>query len=170
MEGSLRTFLDYARPPKAERRPTEVVGVIRRAFDLLRPRAERQGVELSLRANAAVSVVADEGQLHQLLVNLGLNALDAMPAGGTLAVGVRRAGEVVEIELADTGPGIAADILPRLFQPFASGKDTGLGLGLVIARRIADDHGGTLTGTNRSDGGARFVLTLPSDPPGAGSA
>lgn len=170
MEASLQSFLDYARPPKAERRPTELVRVVRRAFDLLRPRAERQRVTLVLRADAAVSVTADPAQLHQVLVNLGLNALDAMPAGGTLTVTVRTPNRAADVEVADTGSGIPPDILPRLFQPFASGKDTGLGLGLVIAQRIAEDHGGRLRGGNRPDAGARFTLTLPLDPAGGGNA
>ncbi len=123
-----------------------------------------------LRAAIDVSVTADPNQLHQLLVNLGLNALDAMPTGGTLTATVTRQARQVAVELADTGPGIAADILPRLFQPFASGKDTGLGLGLVIARRIAEDHGGAIRGGNGPSGGARFTLTLPLDAVGGGDA
>jgi signal transduction histidine kinase len=170
MEGSLRTFLDFARPAKAERRPTELVGAVRGAFDLLRPRAERQGVGLVLRADGPVTVPADPSQLHQVLVNLGLNALDVMPGGGTLTVVVRPTPGGAEAAVSDTGPGVRADVLPRLFQPFVSGKDTGLGLGLVIAKRIAEDHGGTLTGGNAPGGGARFVLTLSAHTDGGGHA
>ena len=169
MEGSLQTFLDYARPPTVERRPTELVGVVRRAFDLLRPRAERQSVALVLNADGDVWLVADPSQVHQAVVNLGLNALDAMPAGGTLTATVRQHDGGAEVEVADTGPGVRADILPRLFVPFASGKDTGLGLGLVVCKRIAEDHGGGIGGGNRPGGGARFTLTLPCYPAGGGS-
>jgi len=162
MEGSLQAFLDYARPPKAERRPTELVAVVRRAFDLLRPRAERQQVELEVRADGEVSLTADPSQLHQVVVNLGLNALDAMPNGGTLTATVRRLNRGVAVEVSDTGPGISPDILPRLFEPFASGKDTGLGLGLVVCKRIAEEHGGSIRGGNGQTSGARFTLTLPT--------
>ncbi len=161
MEGSLQTFLDYARPPKAERRPTELVGVVRRAFDLLRPRAERQQVELVVRADEEVSLTADPHQLHQVVVNLGLNALDAMPTGGTLTATVTRQNRGVAVDVSDTGRGVPADILPRLFEPFASGKDTGLGLGLVVCKRIAEEHGGVIRGGNGPTGGGRFTLTLP---------
>lgn len=170
MEGSLQIFLDYARLPTSELRPTELVGVVRRAFDLLRPRAERQRVGLEIHADGEVSLTADPHQLHQVVVNLGLNALDAMPAGGTLTATVSRHANGVRVEIADTGPGIRPDILARLFEPFASGKDTGLGLGLVVCKRIAEEHGGGIRGGNRPTGGARFTLSLPSEPIGGGDA
>jgi signal transduction histidine kinase len=125
-------------------------------------------VELVVRADGDVSLVADPNQLHQVIVNLGLNALDAMPAGGTLTATVTRQNRGVAVEVADTGPGIPADILPRLFEPFASGKDTGLGLGLVVCRRIAEEHRGRIRGGNGDTGGARFTVTLPLEPPAGG--
>jgi signal transduction histidine kinase len=94
-------------------------------------------------------------------VNLVLNALDAMPGGGRLTIGVRSAGGWVEVDVADTGPGVPADILPRLFHPFMSSKDTGLGLGLAISLRIAEDHGGTIVLANHPGKGAVFTLRLP---------
>jgi signal transduction histidine kinase len=68
----------------------------------------------------------------------------------------------IELAVADTGPGITPDILPRLFQPFATRKETGLGLGLVVSQRIVEAHGGTLRGFNLPQGGACFVVRLPS--------
>jgi signal transduction histidine kinase len=161
-ETTLQTFLDFARPPKAERRPTDLVATVRRVFDLLRPRADQQKVALDLRGEGDLTLTADAGQLRQVLVNLGLNALDAMPRGGTLTVTVRRGAGTAELEVADTGPGVSKEMLARLFQPFASGKDPGLGLGLVISKRIVTDHGGTIGAANRVGGGARFFLTLPA--------
>jgi two-component system sensor histidine kinase HydH len=163
VERSLQTFLDFARPPRPERRPVELTGLVRGVLGLVRGRAEKQGVALRFHTPpAGVTLTGDAGQLQQVLVNLVLNALDAMPGGGVLRVAVREAAGRVEVEVADTGPGVPTEIRPKLFQPFVSGKDTGLGLGLVISRRIAEDHGGSITPADRPGGGAAFTVTLPA--------
>ncbi|MBM3983615.1 MAG: hypothetical protein FJ304_25760 [Planctomycetes bacterium] len=160
MERSLQTFLDFARPPKPERRPVELAAVFDAVLGLVRGRAEKQRVTARVVAPERVTLTADAGQLQQVFVNLVLNALDAMPGGGALTIAARRANGAVEVEVSDTGPGVPAQMLPRLFEPFASSKDTGLGLGLVICRRIVEDHGGTVTQAARP-GGACFVVRLP---------
>jgi two-component system sensor histidine kinase HydH len=108
-------------------------------------------------------VDGDEDQLQQLVLNLVLNALDALPHGGAVEVELRppRDGHA-ELLVRDTGPGIAPHILPRVFETFVSSKETGIGLGLPVSRRIAGDHGGTLSAYNLPDGGACFALRLPA--------
>ncbi len=112
-----------------------------------------------------VALIADAGQLQQVFVNLVLNARDALPGGGELTVTTRRSGPWVAIEVADTGPGVAREMVARLFEPFASTKDTGLGLGLVISKRIVEDHGGTIGAVNQPNGGACFYVRLPIGAP-----
>ena len=162
MERSLQIFLDFARPPKGERRALQLGPLLGEVLSLVGGRAERQRVALTADLPAdEVTLTGDREQLRQVLVNLSLNALDAMPGGGELAVRVRRRERCVEVEFADTGPGIPPAVFRRLFQPFTSTKDTGLGLGLVISKRIVEDHGGTVNATNRPGGGASLFLRIP---------
>lgn len=164
MERSLKTFLDFARPPKPERREIELAPVIRHTLDLVRGRAVKQRVEVRFDPPAEpVRLFADPEMLRQVFVNLALNALDVMPAGGRLEIALEPlAGTWVRAVVRDTGPGVAPEIEPRLFQPFVSSKETGLGLGLVTSRRIVEDHGGTLTTANPPGGGACFYVRLPT--------
>jgi two-component system, NtrC family, sensor histidine kinase HydH len=163
VEQALQTFLDFARPPKPERRPLNLAESIDRTLALIGGRARKQHVALHVSApDVPFMVEADPDQIHQLLINLALNALDAMPRGGTLEMALRSPTDgQIEIQVRDSGSGIPPDILPRLFNPFISSKETGLGLGLVISQRIAESHGGSLTAANRSEGGACFTLRLP---------
>jgi len=162
IEQSLKAFLDYARPPKPERIACDPATIARDALALVRARADQQGVDIRfIPPPGPIVLQADPEQLRQVMLNLVLNALDAMPTGGALDVSVAPAGGVVELSVIDSGTGIAADILPRLFEPFATGKETGLGLGLVVSKRIVEDHGGTITGANRPGGGAQFTVRLP---------
>ena len=159
-EKSLQNLLDYARPPQPDRRPLDLTELSRAVLDLIRGRAARQEVELALNAAGPLEVVADAEQARQAVLNLCWNALDAMPQGGTLTVTPRRAGHRAEVEVADTGPGVAPDFAPHLFEPFASTKEAGLGLGLSICKRVAEAHGGTISAGNRAGGGASFFLSL----------
>lgn len=163
IEQLLQQFLDYARPPTLERTDVDVGALIEDVLNLVRGRCERQRVEVKFNTVAKVDHLdADREQLRQVFVNLILNALDVMPNRGILEILMQEgSNEFLEIIVADSGPGIAPDIQPRLFEPFASGKKTGLGLGLVVSRRIIEDHGGTIQGANRLGGGAKFVLRLP---------
>lgn len=162
IESSLQTFLDFARPPRLERRRTDLVELIREAVGLVKGRADKQQVVVLVRtAAASTSAVIDREQIRQVLINLLLNGLDAQPTGGRLTVSVSGGLEGVEIEVSDAGLGIAPEMLSQLFQPFSSNKETGLGLGLVISQRIVEDHGGTLTVANLPQRGASFLIHLP---------
>jgi signal transduction histidine kinase len=89
------------------------------------------------------------------------NAYDAMPEGGLLVIEADQDGDTVRFSISDTGGGIDADVLPRLFEPFFTTKAKGIGLGLSVAHRIVEAHGGSLAAMTREDTGASFKLTLP---------
>jgi len=129
----------------------------------VRSRADRQNVSIDVQQiGVPIECLVDGGQLQQVLLNLILNALDVMPAGGRLQLRLENTANGPTITVHDSGPGISPSVLSRLFEPFASSKTTGLGLGLVVSKRIVEEHGGTLRGGNQPDGGAAFVVRLPA--------
>lgn len=163
MERTLQTFLDFARPPQPKRRRMSLNSVVERVSALVTGRAKKQQVAMRFsKPVAPVWVEADQDQLQQLLLNLVLNAFDAMPQGGIVDIDLRSPeGDFVELQVRDTGPGIAPHILPKVFETFVSSKETGVGLGLPVSKRIAEDHGGKLSAYNLPDSGACFVVRLP---------
>ncbi|HEV3446740.1 MAG TPA: ATP-binding protein, partial [Gemmataceae bacterium] len=164
LEQTVQTFLDFARLPTPSRKLTDLREVIDQAVDLVRARARQQGVEIAVRRPAQPVVAeVDGGQLCTVLVNLLLNALDALPERGNIGIDLQVApGEQICLSVSDSGPGISPEMMSRLFVPFASSKPTGTGLGLSISRRILEEHGGTITAANQPEGGVRFTITLPA--------
>jgi two-component system sensor histidine kinase HydH len=162
LEGTVQGFLDFARPPRLQRAPCDLRAVVAQSVELVRSRAKQQGVTVDVRQpDGALTADVDGGQITTVLVNLFLNALDAMPRGGRLEVCAEASGDGAVLRVADTGPGLAAGVAPRLFTPFVSTKPTGTGLGLSISRRILEEHGGAIRAGNRPEGGAVFTVTLP---------
>jgi len=163
LEHKVQALLDFARPPEAQKRSCDLNRLVTESLGLVRARMEQQKVEVQLDLpEQQVMAKVDPDQMISVLVNLLLNALDAMPGGGRLHIQLRQDGlNQVHLSFADTGPGIHTAMTGRLFSPFASTKPTGTGLGLSICRRVVADHGGTLTGANCPNGGACFTITLP---------
>jgi signal transduction histidine kinase len=131
----------------------------------MRLRLAATGVTLDLQiADHLPAVIASEAQLELALLNLVVNALDAMPQGGTLTLAADLAAETVRLEVQDTGAGIAADILPRIFEPWVTTKPVGRGsgLGLSIARDVVNALGGTIAVASTPGDGTRFTITLPA--------
>ncbi len=169
VEQTVQGLLNFARRPVLHRRIRDLREVVGPAIELVRARARQQGVAVEVEGDPGpVRADVDAGQLSTVLVNLFINALDAMPTGGRLTVTLTGSRERVRIDVADTGSGIAPEIAARLFTPFASTKETGTGLGLSVSKRIVEDHGGALAAVNAPEGGACFTLTLPGVAGGAG--
>jgi two-component system sensor histidine kinase HydH len=166
LERTIQGFLDLARLPTPKRIECDLRDPVAQAVELFRVRAEQQNVTIvNLCPPEPVPAFVDCEQLRTVLVNLGLNALDAMPHGGRLEVNLTPTPEELHIQVTDTGSGIGPEILNRLFTPFASTKPTGTGLGLSISRRIVQEHGGDLTATNCPECGACFTINLPNERP-----
>jgi signal transduction histidine kinase len=173
LEQIISTFLDFARPPRPEKKPVAVGDLLAECLAGVSTRAELQNVEVRLDLAAALPPLdADSGQLRQVVYNLLFNAMDVLPEGGVIRVSARvEAGtagrpRVLITRVADTGPGLPAGLEDRIFEPFVSTKETGLGLGLSICRRIVEAHGGSITAETVPSGGAAFVVRLPCAAPG----
>lgn len=165
MERSINSLLDYARPDQTQFATTSLSSIIRSVAHLIEGRCDAQGVDLRIDIpESAANIVGDSGQLQQLLLNLVLNSLDAMPDGGTLSVRLQESTDIYELAVEDTGCGISDEIREKLFQPFVTTKDNGVGLGLGICQRIAESHRGSLQGQNLTGHGAEFRLVLPKQP------
>lgn len=175
MENTIQGLLDFARPAQLRRVVHDLRQTVARALHLVDGRAKQQRVALVRQfPDHPLLVEGDPEQLHQVFVNLALNAIEAMAQGGTLHVRLAEdpAGRHCRVILADTGTGIPPAILPRLFEPFVTSKERGTGLGLAISLRIVQEHGGQLRGANRPEGGAEFLVEVPraACPAGAGPA
>lgn len=166
MERSVNSLLEYGRPTPSSWQRVSLGDVIGRTTQLISGRCAANHVTVGVSLpESDIKVTADGGQLQQLLLNLCLNAIDATPPGGTLTIELFRDGGDAVLAVSDSGAGISADVLNDLFTPFVTTKPEGVGLGLAICRRIAEDHQGRLTGENRAEGGARFELRLPLPDP-----
>ncbi len=160
---TMESLLSFARPPKAKLRSTEVNATLEKVLFLIRQQCRGKPVEVEARlAGGLPRVLADPSQLEQVFLNLCLNAVQAMSdRAGSLRVSSRlgEAGLVV-VEVADTGPGIPADLREQLFKPFFTTKREGNGLGLAISARIVAEHGGHIGYRCPPEGGTIFTVTL----------
>jgi signal transduction histidine kinase len=121
-----------------------------------------EGIHILLDVPAGISLPLVRSHIERVFFNLIANAFEAMPGGGNIRIGARRAGRCAVVEFEDTGPGIPGCIRDRLFEPFVtSGKHEGLGLGLALARQTVRNHGGDMW--SEPAAGARFVISLPLD-------
>jgi signal transduction histidine kinase len=165
----VQNFLEFSRPPKLKMQPVSPSSVVDSALRLLEHRLKAYGVTAAVdRPVPLPRVRADAEQLKEVLVNLVVNACEAMPTGGAVSIVERSAprgphGPAAVIRVRDTGPGIPPHIAAQIFQPFFSTKEQGTGLGLSIAQRIIGEHGGSLEVESIEGQGAVFTVTLPAE-------
>ncbi|HJX37654.1 MAG TPA: ATP-binding protein, partial [Anaerolineae bacterium] len=148
-----------------ERKPVDLKALLEKTDTLTRKRCEERAISASFHcAEELPSVTADDGRLQQVFLNLILNATDAMGEGGELRVVARETADPqgVSIDFVDTGTGIDPDVMPRIFEPFVTTKEDGLGLGLYISQSIVQEYGGRIQAENRPGEGTSFTVWLPS--------
>ncbi|HEC18028.1 MAG TPA: HAMP domain-containing protein [Gammaproteobacteria bacterium] len=167
MKDMVEAFSEYARAPKLQPMPLLPEALIREVLDLYA--GEKQQVTLQVHGNNVTPMVkADAGRMRQLLHNLIRNAIESLAerSDGRVEIHlqeVEHGGQrCVEIRIEDNGPGIPEDMLDTLFEPYATSKPKGSGLGLAVVKRIVEEHDGLLYAENRAEGGARIVILLPA--------
>jgi signal transduction histidine kinase len=159
----LSDFLRFARPQEARRATGDIGEVVEHVSALVRDdhtRAPRVDVRVAIDP-AVPRFPFDRDQLTQVLWNVALNGVEAMDGRGRLSLEVARQNGDVALAVSDTGPGIPRDRLPRVFEPFYSGKPNGSGLGLTIAERIVSAHGGRIEIDSEPGRGTRVTLLFP---------
>jgi signal transduction histidine kinase len=155
-------FSDFSKLPKPEAVEMDAREAVRRVVKLYGPALEEKHIELGTSIGAEpLPILGDSELLHRALSNLVLNAMDAMPEGGTLTVSAVRAKETARISVSDTGAGLTPEECERLFTPYYTTKQHGTGLGLAIVQSVVADHNGTIAVESVEGGGARFVIGLP---------
>jgi signal transduction histidine kinase len=167
VEGFLQNFLKYARPAKPQMQNIAIVPVIRETLQLMQPRFRQSEITLEERYEQEDQKLnADPGMIRQVIMNLVLNAVESMGQDGTLTLMTSTGREddgrhMFRMSVIDTGPGIPDDLRESMFDPFVKGKDQGVGLGLSISQRIAEQHRGWISAMNNAGRGATFTVHLP---------
>lgn len=158
----LTEFLELARPRDAVREVLHLGGLLDEVIDLERESAHARGIEVVRRDGAGEPLVrGDREKLKQVVLNLMINAFEAMKDGGSLRIELTPSDDGILLEFLDDGPGIDPTLAERVFEPFFTTKEGGTGLGLSIVRKIMDQHGGNLTLSTRAEGGTQVRLKFP---------
>lgn len=160
----VKGLLDFARQTTPQKQELRINQVIEDVLSLVRNQASFRDLKITLNLNPSLpTVMADNDQMRQVVLNIVLNAAEAMPRGGELRIqsDLDRESKNVVVRLSDTGPGIPDDIKERLFEPFFTTKKSGTGLGLAIAYGIVERHKGTLELESAPGRGTTFIITLP---------
>ena len=158
-------FLKYSRPSKLELQDFDIRVEAEDALRLIEGRADECGIKTSIVQDGALPrVMADKESLRSVFTNLVINAVEAIDGeGGTVAIKLSNAEpNSVKVEVIDSGCGIAAQDISKVFEPYFSTKDTGTGLGLAIVKKAVDDHGGTISVASKEGSGTTFTIILPA--------
>jgi nitrogen-specific signal transduction histidine kinase len=162
LNGVLESFRSFANMQKLTIQPTDGLGVVEKVIRLIRPQAAEQQVQITLLhpERELPQVPLDAEKFEQVVLNLVINALDAMPAGGHLSIQAAVADNSFQVTVQDSGPGIPAEIQRSVFQPYFSTKCNGSGMGLALSEKLISQHGGHIDYRTGPDG-TMFQVTVP---------
>jgi signal transduction histidine kinase len=159
---TVRRLLELAKPVPAVRRPCDVSQVVQQTLARLLPELESANIRVTADLPPQPPLLADADDLRAAILNLLLNARQAMPSGGALSVRVRQEAQLIEIDVEDTGIGMDESTRRQLFRPFFTTRHGGTGLGLALVKRVVEDHRGAIRVESRPGRGSRFTVTLPT--------
>jgi two-component system sensor histidine kinase HydH len=162
MNRIIEEFLKFAKPPKLNRQPTNIELLLDEVTLLIKSQAEYHNIKVDKQYSEIGIWNLDREQIKQVVLNLLLNGIEAMPDGGALSVKTWKEGDDLSIEVTDTGKGIPEDVLPRIFDLYWTTKDMGTGLGLSIVQRIIAEHEGLINVNSRLGIGTTFRIHLPN--------
>jgi signal transduction histidine kinase len=161
LERIVKDFLQFARPSEPELVAAPPERILQEVQNLLKPQLAKASIELKLEPSEAAWVRADTQQIKEVLINLIQNSADSIGRKGTITLSAHNEDGSTVLEVADTGKGIPAEVQKRLFDPFFTTKEGGTGLGLPIAARIVEKHGGELRYQTQLNRGTTFAIVLP---------
>jgi signal transduction histidine kinase len=162
LNNRVEQILGFARPVNLDLRAATLTDIVNDILGLLQPQVTAKKIEVRLSMSDPAYAIIDDSSIRGALMNLILNAIEAMPEGGTLSIAVNQTGELVRLEIADTGPGIDEEKAKKIFEPFFTTKAQGLGLGMPYAKRVIDQHNGTISLSSRPEEGTTISITLPA--------
>jgi len=171
LERIVQDFLNFAKPIEPSFSIVEARAMLRSTRNLLAPELDKRSIQMNIEAEASINFSADPDQIQQVLINLTQNAADSMQDGGSITLRARqgiaslnnRSEPVAIVEVADTGAGVPPEIERKLFDPFVTSKEGGAGLGLSIAARIVEKHGGLIQCATSPKHGTTFTVILPRE-------
>jgi signal transduction histidine kinase len=158
----LEDILSIARPFQLKLSIQAMPDILEHVLHRYQTSIEKKAIHVVRRyAPSLPGAVVDRERTEQALTNLVLNAVQAMPSGGTLGIGLDADDSWLIITISDTGPGISPDMQRRIFEPFFTTKARGTGLGLAVARRVIEEHGGTIEVSSELGQGTKFTIQVP---------
>jgi signal transduction histidine kinase len=162
LDSVVKRFLDFTRPPEMHQEESSLKEILEEVLAVEQPGFDKANIKVEARLDAGVgNVLVDKPLLRQALINLLVNALEATPGGGQLFVALRRRGEMAEIEIRDTGRGIAPEHRQRIFQLFFTTRPGGSGIGLASTFRTVQLHNGSIAFDSEVGRGTTFRIGLP---------